>query len=292
MLPRVSVIIPNYNYANYLAEAIDSVLAQTYSNIEIIVVDDGSTDNSARILENYTGKIKCIFQQNQGVSAARNNGVAQSSGELLAFLDADDVWLPTKVEEQVRVFIENPKIGIVHTGYVTVGADGAEIQEFNDGGSGRLVKEFLLFEEPTILAGCSGAIVKRTLFNEVLGFDRALMTAADWDLFRRVATKCIVGFCPKILLRYRLHGSNMHGNIRRMEREMIYGFSKAFAEPNFELSKIKGRSYGNLYRVLSGSYFQAGEYGAFLRCAVKSIWHRPAGLGYFAAFPFRRLKRR
>src|SRR5438045_4325502 len=93
----VSVVIPNYNYARYVGDAVDSVLGQTYADLEVIVVDDGSTDASRDVLLSYGDSVKTISQQNQGVSAARNNGVAASRGEFVAFLDADDLWLPEKV---------------------------------------------------------------------------------------------------------------------------------------------------------------------------------------------------
>ena len=110
-LPMVSVIIPNYNYADYIGLAIDSVLAQTYPNVEIVVVDDGSKDDSIEILAAYDGRIKLILQQNQGVSVARNTGAANSSGELLAFLDADDVWRPEKLEKQVHAIANDEDVG-------------------------------------------------------------------------------------------------------------------------------------------------------------------------------------
>ncbi|HEY0656892.1 MAG TPA: glycosyltransferase family A protein, partial [Pyrinomonadaceae bacterium] len=103
-LPKVSVIIPNYNYAKYIAETIDSVLAQTYPNLEVIVVDDGSKDDSLKILRSYGDKITVIEQKNQGVARARNIGTAYSNGEYIAFLDADDVWLPEKLARQMEKF--------------------------------------------------------------------------------------------------------------------------------------------------------------------------------------------
>src|SRR5688500_3318505 len=100
----VSVIIPNHNYVHYLREAIDGVINQTYPDIEIIVVDDGSTDGSREILKSYGERIVSICQNNQGVSAARNNGVRSSRGQYVAFLDADDSWLPEKIEREVEQF--------------------------------------------------------------------------------------------------------------------------------------------------------------------------------------------
>ena len=99
--PLVSVIIPTYNRADTIGEAIDSVIEQTYSEIEIIVIDDGSRDNTSQILENYGDKIRVVHQANSGVSASRNRGIKIAVGEFLAFLDSDDLWLPTKLSRQI-----------------------------------------------------------------------------------------------------------------------------------------------------------------------------------------------
>src|SRR4028119_1786662 len=113
----VSVIIPNYNYGRFLSEAINSVLAQTCLNVEIIVVDDGSTDNSLEILAAYEKKgVKIIQQTNRGVGAARNAGADKSSGDLLAFLDADDIWLPQKLEKQIERLLSDKEFGFITCG--------------------------------------------------------------------------------------------------------------------------------------------------------------------------------
>src|SRR5438309_4900890 len=99
--PLVSVVVPNYNYGRYVREAVDSVLGQTYPAVEVIVVDDGSSDDSLSVLQSYGSKIKLVVQPNGGVHKARNRGIEESKGEFVAFLDADDVWEPTKLERQV-----------------------------------------------------------------------------------------------------------------------------------------------------------------------------------------------
>ncbi|MDB9372549.1 glycosyltransferase family 2 protein [Nodularia sphaerocarpa] len=113
-LPLVTVIIPVYNYANYIAATLDSVFAQTYRPIEVIVVDDGSTDNSAEIVRAYP-EVQYFYQSNQGVSVARNVAIAAAKGEFLAFLDADDLWKPDKLSLQIAYMLENPDIGITGT---------------------------------------------------------------------------------------------------------------------------------------------------------------------------------
>ena len=287
--PLVSAIIPNYNYAKYLSDSIESVLAQTYPNVEIIVVDDGSGDDSKAVIDSYGDKITAIYQKNQGVSAARNNGVAAAKGVYLAFLDADDIWLPTKLERQVEMFGADPELGLAHVGLVEFDDSGTRLNESTEGMSGSVAGELLRFERPVILGGGSGAMVSRRAFELAGGFDGRMSTSADWDFFYRVCSRSKAGFVNEILLKYRVHGSNMHANIKAMEHDMMLGYRKAF-----ENGAVENRNacYGNLHKVLAGSYFHAGQYADFVRHAVKSVWRRPRNLGYFLQFPMRRLRRK
>ncbi|HVF47851.1 MAG TPA: glycosyltransferase [Pyrinomonadaceae bacterium] len=283
----VSVIIPNYNYAHYLREAIEGVLNQTYPDIEIIVVDDGSTDGSSEILKSYGDRILLILQNNQGVSAARNNGVMSSHGQYVAFLDADDSWLPKKIEREVEQFSLNPKLGLVHVGVREVDAVGNHIRDRLDGGHGQIADQLLMLATEGILGGGSGFMVPRSVFDEIGGFDTALSTSADWDLFYRISSRYPIGFVPEVLINYRVHGANMHGNIEVMERDMTLAFSKAFGQGATAHSR---KVYGNLYQNLSGSYFYAGDYAASLRTALRSLSYRPANILYFIQYPLRRMR--
>src|SRR5262245_44059625 len=113
--PLVSVVIPTYNSCRFLIETVESALAQSYPHVEVVVVDDGSTDDTAAVLAPYQSRLRYVYQQNQGPSAARNRGIAEARGELLAFLDADDIWLPDKVARQVDALGRAPRAGLVHT---------------------------------------------------------------------------------------------------------------------------------------------------------------------------------
>ncbi len=282
----VSVVIPNYNYAHYLSETIDSVLSQTYPQVEIIVVDDGSTDGSKEILAGYGGQIRTIFQQNLGVSAARNNGVSDSRGEFIAFLDADDYWLPTKIERQIERFSRDGQLGLVHVGVDEVDADGNSMLERLEGLEGDVSNELLQFKREGVLGGGSGLMVPRKVFDDVGGFDLRLSTSADWDLIYQISNRYPVGFVPEILLKYRVHNSNMHSNINVMEHDMSIAFKKALGDQSTAQSRL---CYGILYKTLAGSYFRAGNYTAFVRTAFQSLWFDPANLFYFVKFPIRKL---
>ena len=281
----VTVVIPNYNYAHYLRACVDSVLAQTHPDIEIIVVDDGSKDTSKEVLDSYGDKITAVFQQNQGVSAARNNGAQKGTGEFIAFLDADDVWLPEKVEKQITRFVADPALGLVHVGVDEMDADGNSLLIRLEGSDGDATADMLSLGRKGVLGGGTGLMLRRRVFDEIGGFDLRLSTSADWDLSFQAASRYPVGFVHKILLRYRIHNSNMHANIRVMEHDMTIAFEKAIGDP----SDPESRSlYGNLFKTLAGSYFRAGNYPAFVRTAWRSIRYEPANLAYFFKYPLRR----
>lgn len=289
--PLVSVVIPNYNYARYLSEAIDSVLAQTYPKIEVIVVDDGSTDESIPKLRQYGSRIQYIQQKNQGVAAARNRGIHQSVGELIAFLDADDYWLPLKIERQVEQFIKAPGLGMVHCGVIEFGeVTGVEVIRL-DGQQGDVADELLLLQRSVILGGGSGLIVQRSILEEIQGFDTRLSTSADWDLFYRIARKYRVGFVAEPLVKYRRHRSNMHSNINAMEQDMLLGFHKAFTNASLETQRLRRRAYAKLHLILAGSYFQARQLRKSMCHWGRSLLYSTEGIGYLLNYPLRQLKR-
>lgn len=289
--PLVSVVIPNYNYAHYLPQAIDSVLSQSYPRVEVIVVDDGSKDESTTIVEKYGERVRLIRQQNQGVAAARNRGVAESSGEFIAFLDADDVWLPTKLERQVARFQNEPNLGLVHCGVEEIDENGAYLRTCLDGLEGQVAADLLLLKRAVILGGGSALMVPREVFTTIGGFDVRLSTSADWDLFYRLAAHRPVGFVHEVLVGYRMHGSNMHGNIRLMEHDMLLAYSKAFSDAEPEMQRLRRKCYGALHLTLAGSYFRSGKHLDFTRHMLKSLWRTPESLIYALAFPARYRRR-
>lgn len=210
--PLVSIIIPTYNRKQYVTSAIDSCLAQTYTNREIIVVDDGSTDDTEVFLRNgYGGQIRYVKQDNQGPSVARNTGIAQAKGELIHFCDADDQLLPEKLEKCVAILEANPKIAVVHTYYQFVADDGQTAIETP------LFPEFSknLFCDLLRLTGnhilVSSTLVRKSALDDVGGFpdDPEHRSAEDWDLFLRLSTK------------YKFHALNEKLVLRRTHPQMM-----------------------------------------------------------------------
>ena len=187
--PTISVIIPTYNRAGMLKEAIDSVLAQDYSDFELIVVDDGSTDETPQILNGYGGKIKRICQPNKGVSAARNRGIAAASGEFMAFLDSDDLWLPDKLTIQSEFLRSTPDALICQTEEIWI-RNGVRVnpRERHRKVSGMIFERSLAL----CLVSPSAVMLRRGLFDEFGLFDESLPACEDYDMWLRVSCRCPV----------------------------------------------------------------------------------------------------
>jgi glycosyltransferase involved in cell wall biosynthesis len=195
MPPLVSVVIPTYNTAKYISYTLDSVFQQTFKDYEVIVVDDGSTDNTKAVLKPYMQKVSYIYQENSGRSEGRNTGIKAASGKYIAFLDSDDLWTPTKVEEQVALMEKHQEIDFLF----------GDKQRFSDDGTILIQSMFLekgydkeffghelyvkdpykkLLEEPYIPTGT--VIMKTECFDEIGFFDKDIY-AEDWEFWLRVA---------------------------------------------------------------------------------------------------------
>jgi len=288
---RVSVVIPTYNYGRWVAEAIDSALAQTLPPIEVIVVDDGSTDDTAAVLAAYGDRIRVIRQRNQGPATARNAGIAAARGDVVAFLDADDLWKPRKLELQMARFDAGPSLGFVHCGVETFDADGNTLDVLA-GREGRLAADLLRLRTDVVAGPGSSLAVPKAVAEEIGGFDATLPRSEDWDFCYRIAARYPIGYVAEPLVRYRLHGTGIHMHIDGMERGMLLAFEKAFASPDPAVQALRKEAYGRLHRILAGCYFESRQLGSFARNMIESLRHDPRNFGYFAAYPLRVMFRR
>lgn len=234
--PLVSVIIPNFNYGRFLETTIESVLAQTYTNVEVIVIDDGSTDNSRLILDSYGSKIKTLFQSNQGQAVARNSGIAFSKGELIALLDADDYWEPTKLEQQIQEIKHD--FEFVYTGLRQFDSDtGVTIREVLPHFSGDCRLSFIQFPSRAIVPGGeSSAVFTRSLFNKVGNFNPYLSTASGRDFYRRCSMHTKFASVNELLLNYRSHESNMSRNSISSMVDTADAYSLLFNDPEWSFA--------------------------------------------------------
>jgi glycosyltransferase involved in cell wall biosynthesis len=291
MTPLVSIVITNYNCGRFVADAIDTALQQSYPHTEIIVVDDGSTDDSLRVLEGYRDRLRMVAQRNQGVSGARNRGIRESRGDLVAFFDGDDLWHREKLARQVPLFA-NDAVGLVYCGVEYIDEDGRSLGTNTKGRRGRVLRDIALLRDTVVLAGGSTAVVRRRLFEQAGGFDTELSTAADWDMWRRVACYAEIDVAREPLVKYRLRSGSMHRNPRVFEHDMLRGFARMFADPAAAgVHALRRRGYAKLYLMLAGSFLEAGDATKATSYACRAVASWPPSVAYIAALPWRRVRR-
>jgi glycosyltransferase involved in cell wall biosynthesis len=219
-LPMVSVVIPCFNHAHYLTEAIESVLAQTYPHLEVVVVDDGSTDNTSEVAARYPG-VRLVRQPNQGLSAARNTGIRQTNGDYLIFLDADDRLLPSCVEAGLDCFRRHPECAFVSGRFRFVAQDGTVLHR-NQGYTIERDHYLEMLRRNYIPMGAT-VMYRRPAFAAVGGFEPSLHPAQDCELYFRITRSFPVACHDGEVAEYRRHGSNVSRESVVMLRATLAG---------------------------------------------------------------------
>lgn len=239
-IPLVSVIVPSYNYLRYIGKCLDSVINQDYPNIEIIVVDDGSTDGSLEYLESLGAPIRVFQQKNQGVSVARNHGILESTGEFIAFLDADDFWDSSKISKQMNLVLSTG-VDLVYSGVNLVSLDGIEIlgvmQPSFKGECGMYFRRYP--SRAVITLGTSNALFRKRLLVKSGIFDPMLSISADWDFFRRVCDYAIVDFIIEPLTFYRQHHENMSNYSKSFASDTLRCVKKLVTDDHAQSSRME-----------------------------------------------------
>ena len=200
---KISIIIPVYNGEKYIREAVDSALNQTYKDFEIIVIDDGSKDSTPNILETYGSKIKWKSQENKGQASAINEGIKMAKGEYIAYLDADDVCLPERFENQVKYLDEHSNVGLVYSDSYQINENG-KIQRIM---KSRPHDNFVLLQNNYIPR--IAVMHKRECLNGVGLFDESITGSDDWDMWIKISEKFKMGYIGKPLVKYRVHKENI-----------------------------------------------------------------------------------
>jgi glycosyltransferase involved in cell wall biosynthesis len=276
MDPLVSVIIPTYNRAEYVTQAVESVLNQTYSEIETIVVDDGSTDGTAEVLSKYQDKISYMYQERSERSKARNEGFRHSKGDCIAFLDSDDVWLPTKIEKQVRVLNEQPDVGLVYTGVQFIDTNGGPC-------AGGLcwdepVRKVLyedLMTHNVITGSLSSILVLRECLDRVGLFDESMITCEDLDLYRRIAKYYEFNKIELPLVKIRIHGDNTQAEFTRMAKGWETTISKISQDTPPEFEYYKYEAIIKLLSKIAALCKQDARLRSFFSFFARSVFHKP-----------------
>lgn len=258
-MKKISVIIPAYNMAELTVKAVESVLNQTYENIEIIVVDDGSTDNTRQRLISYAKDIKYVYKKNGGACSARNLGISLSTGEYIGFLDCDDTYLPKKVELCVDYLEKHPDFGFVHTAAYYVDRNDTILRTFSHRRSRRIgwIAKKLL---PRNYICNSTPLVRRVCFEKTGLFDETIFIPADWDMWLRLAEKYQVGYMNTPLTLYRMSGSYILNNVEKSKQEEKLMLEKAFLRNPQIRSGFKKRLISDVYLRCAIYYLLIGRF--------------------------------
>ena len=262
--PLISIVIPTFNRKQFVCEAINSCLAQTYEECEIIVIDDGSSDGTGdHLREQYGERIRYISQANQGPAIARNRGIREARGEYIHFLDADDQLVATKVETCLRYFVQHPEIDVVHTNYQFVASDGRTHIETTPfpSFSQDIFCELLRLTGNHILI--SSTMIKTEVLLAVGGFedDPGFRSAEDWDLFLRLASKHKFHGISERLVYRRMHDDMLSddpmqgalGRLKTVENARHYGWERCMTSEEYD-RKLAAR-----HHVVALNWWRQGE---------------------------------
>jgi glycosyltransferase involved in cell wall biosynthesis len=288
--PAVTIVVTSYNYGRYVGAALESVRAQTAGDFECVVVDDGSTDDSIAVIESFLTdpRFRLVRQQNGGVSNARNVGIGLARGEFVAFLDADDLWQPTKLERQLDRFRDKPDLGVVYTRRTIIGADddprpcGDPVSPAGEVVGPLFRQNFVCF---------SSAMVRTEAAVRVGGFDERLGLAVDYDFWLRVARHYAFGVVDQPLVAYRVgHGVNLSRRQRERYHVALYvmrRFERHFDAPaarltHAEVARAEAETFANL-GVLSRGFSRRTAAGWLLRALRVDPRHLSAWRGLAAA---------
>lgn len=256
--PKVTVIMPVYNGANYIKEAVDSILNQSFKDYEIVVINDGSKDNTEEILDGYGDKIRYFYQNNAGTSVARNLGIREARGEYIAFLDQDDVYFPDKLERCLDYFKLNADVPMVYSNMLVIDQSGKKLYDW------LLTKKYFAegYIYENLLKECffcpSTVVIKKTLLLEVGGFDESVRGVEDFDLWLKIAKNHKIGLIRETLVKWRWHGKNTSTNSFMMDENRIKVYKKQLLHKDLAPTCIN--YIKNLIQI--NYYYVAGQYMA------------------------------
>ena len=283
---KVTVIIPAYNNSAFTLKTVESIINQTYKNIEIIVIDDGSTDDTKKLLKKYNYKIIYVYQENQGACSARNKGMKLSTGTYIAHIDCDDIYEPTKISQCVDFLEKNPQYGFVYTDVKLIDSNDNPIlgvkKFYNHPGSGyiakKIIKSHYVLTNSTLLA-------KKECFLEVGGFDENIFISADREMIIRLSRVFKAGYINKPLTKYRVSNNRTYENLQKSLDEFIYIVHKYTKFQNFLSKSDQKISFANIYyyyfklNISLGRYKEAKK--LFYKIILKKFFYHKL---YFIVF--------
>lgn len=291
MSPIVSVVVPAHNKGGTVRAAIESVLRQTIQDTEIVVVDDGSTDDTREQVQPFGPRVRYIYQPQSGVSAARNRGIEATRAEFVAFLDADDLWLPNKLERQLEVLKQESGINAVQCSVYLVNNQLEVVDARRCDPSQDSWLDLLLFRN---LPGVGSTLVaRRSRLQALGGFATDLVILEDWDLACRLARTGGLRSLPEFLVLYRQYVRNRSRNVGIHIEPGFRSLSRLFADPMLpqEIRRHEARVWARFFAMLAGGFIQNRQWRQGLRWSWKALRTSPQVGPYFAGVPIRRLQR-
>jgi glycosyltransferase involved in cell wall biosynthesis len=281
-MPLISVIIPVYNGEETIKKTIESVLNQTFNDFEIIIIDDGSQDSTLAVIDNIQDSRKKVFSYpNAGVSESRNRGLKLATGEYIAFLDADDLWTPDKLEAQLKALQENPKAAVAYSWSDWIDESG---QFLRSGGhitvNGNAYEKLLLRD---FIESGSNPLIRRQALDEVGGFEFSVTHAEDWDMWLRLAARYEFVAVPSPQILYRVSSNSASCDIWKMEAGSLRTIEQAFAQAPESLQHLKREVLGNRYKYLTFKALEGPPERRRGLAAIRFFWQAvrndPAWLG-------------
>ena len=275
-MPVVSVVVCVYNGERYLRETMESALAQTYSDLEIVAVDDGSRDRSGEILGSFDDpRLRVVRQANAGAAAALATGIAAATGKYVALLDQDDVWDRENLESHVRALVANPGIDLTFSWFRIIGEDGSDsglrTQRY------RGTADFRTLLEDFVIGACSNVVIRASALRQTGGPDVSMPRYYDLDLCLRVALlrPRNVMAVERILISYRRHSNQITRDLSGMREEWrrVLGKMAGLAPGEFEAAGRQADS--NMHRYFARLAYESGEFGLSLRLMSRGFWIFP-----------------
>ncbi|MEY2977560.1 MAG: glycosyltransferase family 2 protein [Prochlorotrichaceae cyanobacterium] len=276
-MPLISIIVPTYNSERFIVKTINSALEQTFSNFELIIVDDCSRDQTVSIVERIEdSRIRCFSHDvNIGIAANRNRGLAKATGQYVAFLDHDDLWLPDKLMMQLEALEQNPQASVAYSWVHRIDEDGHLIrQHAHPHYTGNIYKKLLI---TNFLVTASNPLIRMDCLENIGGFDESIYGADDWDLFLRLAEKYEFVLLKHYHIQYRIVAGSGISNYPKLEQGTLKVLDKAFSHTNPSLNSLKCHALGNFYLYLS---FKAVEEFTTRQAGLTSIRYMLKSMHY------------
>jgi glycosyltransferase involved in cell wall biosynthesis len=271
-MPSISVIIPTYNATKTVLATIASVQAQTHRDLEIIVINDGSTDNLLECLAPTVtdARVKIYSYPNGGLPVARNRGIARSTGEYIAFIDADDLWTPDKLELQLQALEAHPKAGLAYSWTYFMEEDGAHYHTDRPiWFQGDVLKDLMLWN---FLCHGSNPLIRRSVIEAVGEFDPSLPSAEDWDYWLRIAAQWEFALVPQPQIYYRQSGGAMSAKVEVMEAAQLAVLDRALKRAPASLQSYRPQGTAKIYQYSAQLYLIHGKNRQTQQLVYRKLW--------------------